>query len=231
VRAGRGDDHIPAAHGRTHGPPVEQRRNPPRDPRRIIALAAAGVVLVLILSLVVSQVLIQVFIGPNEPASSSQLSESLSSEESETPQTSSQLPEESSQPPSSSESVALVVPNLVGSGVEAVMINPLYAQLFMFQVKYLYSEDVPVGTVLAQEPEAGELPGEDKLIIMLVSKGTEKATMPKVVGEQVERAIRMLNALEIRFEVIEVFDETHPAGEVLSSSIEADSNFLLGFQV
>ncbi len=44
-----------------------------------------------------------------------------------------------------------------------------------------------------------------------------------MVGEQVERAIRMLNALEIRFEVIEVFDETHPAGEVLSSSIEADS--------
>jgi serine/threonine-protein kinase len=128
------------------GSPVEQRRNPPRDPRRIIALAAAGVVLVLILSLVVSQVLIQVFIGPNEPASSSQLSESLSSEESETPQTSSQLPEESSQPPSSSESVALVVPNLVGSGVEAVMINPLYAQLFTFQLN-IFIPKIAVGTV------------------------------------------------------------------------------------
>lgn len=114
----------------------------------------------------------------------------------------------------------IVVPNLVGTHIDTVRDNPLYENLFTFEVQWDYSETRPVGEVMAQDPKSGEKPGSGGVITVLVSKGTEMISMPTVVGVDLERAGQILGSLGISYEVETLVDDTTMPNTVVESSVE-----------
>jgi len=141
------------------------------------------------------------------------------SQSSELP-SSSQMSEPSSQEESAQQ---LVVPNFVGSDVEEILLNSLYKQLFTFRIERDFSETKSAGTVIEQQP-AGDTPYTEQIEILLrVSKGSERITMPTVVGFPYETAAELLRSSEIAFETQYTAEGAYPIGYVASASSPAGS--------
>ncbi len=133
--------------------------------------------------------------------------------------------EESSQEGTESSQAEIVVPNLVGTDVQKVLLDPLYQRLFTFQIERIFSESQPAGAIVAQQPKSGETPGNSAQIYLWVSKGSELLPMPDLQGKTLAEATAELNHAEIGYtvELIEP-DEAHPDakdGTVLNTSIPA----------
>lgn len=121
----------------------------------------------------------------------------------------------------------IVVPNLVGTDVQKVLLDPLYQRLFTFEIERVFSESQPAGAIVAQQPKAGEEPGDAAQIYLWVSKGSELISMPNVQGKMLAAATAELGHAEIAYtvELIEP-DEAHrdaEEGTVLNTSIPAGS--------
>jgi beta-lactam-binding protein with PASTA domain len=61
---------------------------------------------------------------------------------------------------------------------------------------------MPVGVVLSQQPAPGEEIGEEKVIILTVSKGSQLATMPDLMGLPRVEAEKILTDAGIMFETM-----------------------------
>ncbi|HWP51354.1 MAG TPA: PASTA domain-containing protein [Clostridia bacterium] len=173
---------------------------------RPLLLALALISLVAIFSLALAYRLVDTYFQPI--ASSSQSAEEGSSQGYSQP----------SQP-------EIVVPNLVGTDVQKVLLDPLYQRLFTFEIERIFSESQPAGAIVAQQPKAGEEPGDAKRIYLWVSKGSELIPMPNLQGKMLAEATAELNRAEIGYtvELIEP-DEAHQdteEGTVLNTSIPA----------
>ena len=119
----------------------------------------------------------------------------------------------------------IVVPNLLGTDVQKVLLDPLYQRLFTFEIERIFSECQPAGAIVAQQPKSGEAPGESAHIYLWVSKGSELIPMPDVQGKTLAEATAELNRSEVGYtvELIEP-DEAHQGaneGTVLNTSIPA----------
>ena len=115
------------------------------------------------------------------------------------------------------------MPNLVVTYVQKVLLDPLYQRLFTFEIERIFSESQPAGAIVAQQPKAGEEPGDAKRIYLWVSKGSELIPMPNLQGKMLAEATAELNRAEIGYtvELIEP-DEAHQdaeEGTVLNTSI------------
>ncbi|MFV0498179.1 MAG: PASTA domain-containing protein [Candidatus Fimivivens sp.] len=175
---------------------------------RPLMLALALISLVAIFSLALSYRLVDIYFQPLASNSSSQPEEE-------------KLPQESSV----SSQTEIVVPNLVGTDVQKVLLNPLYQRLFTFQIERIFSEMQPAGAIVAQQPKSGEDPSDSSQIYIWVSKGSELIPMPNVVGKAQTEATMELNHAEISYtiEFVEP-DEAHQDvedGMVLNTSIPA----------
>ena len=142
---------------------------------------------------------------------------------------SSSQPAEQDEPDADSDTAQteIVVPYLVGTDVQKVLLDPLYQRLFTFEIERVFSESQPAGAIVAQQPRAGEEPGDSAQIYLWVSKGSELITMPDVQGKTLAAATAELNHAEIGYtvELIEP-DEAHRDavdGTVLNTSIPPDS--------
>lgn len=173
---------------------------------RPLLLALALISLVAMFSLALAYRLVDTYFQPI--ASSSQPTE-----------------EEPSQEVSESSQAEIVVPNLVGTDVQKVLLDPLYQRLFTFQIERIFSESQPAGAIVAQQPKSGETPGNSAQIYLWVSKGSELLPMPNLQGKTLAEATAELNHAEIGYtvELIEP-DESHQDakdGTVLNTSIPA----------
>ncbi|WMJ84344.1 serine/threonine protein kinase [Oscillospiraceae bacterium LTW-04] len=173
---------------------------------RPLLLALALISLVAIFSLALAYRLVDTYFQPL--ASSSQPAE-----------------EEPSQEDLEPSQTEIVVPNLVGTDVQKVLLDPLYQRLFTFQIERIFSESQPAGAIVAQQPKSGEDPGDSAQIYLWVSKGSELIPMPNVQGKTLAEATVELNHSEISYtvELIEPDEEHQDAedGTVLNTSIPA----------
>lgn len=144
-------------------------------------------------------------------------------------------------PPSSSESVdessavessevsqaKIVVPDLVGINIEKVLLDPLYQRLFTFQIERVFSESQPAGVIVAQQPKAGNMPGDSAQIYVWVSKGSERIIMPDVQNMEIAKATAQLDLSEIEYtiELVEPSDDQREVknGTVLDTSVPVGS--------
>ena len=69
---------------------------------------------------------------------------------------------------------------------------------------------------------------EGSTIKVIVSKGQEKTTVPKVIGMKKEEAITALESAKLKSEIIEETSKTVEEGYVISQEIEADSEAVAG---
>lgn len=78
---------------------------------------------------------------------------------------------------------------------------------------------LPSGTVLSQWPEPGTRIGKNKIIMLKVSKGGHKVSLPDVRGLEKSQAVQKLEALGFSIgDVLKINDDTKPLGVVLAQS-------------
>ncbi len=122
------------------------------------------------------------------------------------------------------------IPNLVGKTEEEAKQEAENLKL-EFEVKSEeYNKDVEEGKIISQDPTYHENYNvkEGSTIQVVISKGTEKTTVPKVVGEKEADAIKALEDANLKAEVVEETSKTVEAGYVISQDIDAETEVAAG---
>jgi serine/threonine-protein kinase len=79
-----------------------------------------------------------------------------------------------------------------------------------------FSQGIEKGSVIRTEPEAGTELRRDTAVMLVISLGVEPVAVPNVVGEAVADAEKAIDEAKLRSRVVKKFDETVPAGIVIS---------------
>ena len=96
----------------------------------------------------------------------------------------------------------LVKSYLGGSGEQAL--NELSAQGFDVDVRYQYSETVPLGAVISQAPVSNQSLPKGSPIVLTISQGTEFVFIPNVLSLSARDATELLTDLGLKVEVREI---------------------------
>ena len=130
------------------------------------------------------------------------------------------------------------MPNVVGLSKEEAQQEIENAKLVFEVGKEEYNKDVPEGYVISQKAESdlGDYttePGNKKVkegskILVSVSKGQEKTTVPNVEGKEKEEAIKMLEDAKLEAEVIEETSRTVEEGYVISQETDPATEAFAG---
>ena len=93
-----------------------------------------------------------------------------------------------------------------------------------------FNKDVPEGYVISQDPTyiADYHVKEGSSVKVVISKGQEKTTVPKVVGMKREEAEEALEEANLKAEIVEETSRTVEEGYVISQEVEADSEAYAG---
>ena len=122
-----------------------------------------------------------------------------------------------------------LVPNFVGIDYEQIKNNREYTSMYLFRAVLEYSDTVPSGQVIRQEPEAGEVMENGEVIQIVVSQGPEKVEMPKIVGASQDKAIEMLSSRGLVASCFMVVnDGSYATGCVVSASEEEGAMVTVG---
>jgi serine/threonine-protein kinase len=113
---------------------------------------------------------------------------------------------------SQGENPQVQVPNVVGM-TEADAAQALEGQGLEVVPSPAYSDTVPVGQVIAQDPAGGTTVNRGSAVTVTVSQGPqppETATVPNVVGQQETDAVSSLQQAGYQVAIVEVYSEVVP---------------------
>jgi beta-lactam-binding protein with PASTA domain/tRNA A-37 threonylcarbamoyl transferase component Bud32 len=122
------------------------------------------------------------------------------------------------------------VPNVVGRTEEVARSMIEDGHLTVATPERKYSSKVDKGSVISSDPPAGEELKRDEVVQLVVSDGPQPVAVPNVVNMPVDQAKVAVTEAKLRPEVTEKFNDTVPAGVVVSQSPErgtADKNSVL----
>lgn len=124
------------------------------------------------------------------------------------------------------------VPNIVGMRKSKAEEALAEMGLEIGNVEYVTS-DKPIGEVIEQSPEDGEMVGADTKIDVKVSQGSdsEEVKMPDLKLKTQEEASLMLEDLGLEAKYIDGYSDTVPVGSVIDQGIAADTMVQTGSQV
>lgn len=112
-----------------------------------------------------------------------------------------------------------LVPNFVGIDYEQIKNNREYTSMYLFRAVLEYSDTVPAGQVMRQEPEADEVMENGEVIQIVVSQGPEKVEMPQIIGASQDKAIEILSSRGLVASCFMVVnDGSYATGCVVSAS-------------
>ena len=130
------------------------------------------------------------------------------------------------------------MPNVVGLSQDEAKQDIEEAKLVFEVAGEEYNKDVPEGFVISQkaEDDLGDFtttPQNKKVkegskVLVKISKGQEKTTVPNVEGKEKEEAIKMLEDAKLEVEVIEETSKTVQEGYVISQETDPDSEAFAG---
>ena len=116
------------------------------------------------------------------------------------------------------------IPDLVGKTIEQVEQLVKEAGLKYEVTEETYSKTVAEGLVISQDPKykANYTVLEDSTVKVVISKGIELATVPKVAGEKKDSAVTMLENAGLKAEIVEEYNDNIEAGVVIKQEPEAN---------
>lgn len=123
------------------------------------------------------------------------------------------------------------MPNVVGMSKEEAQKEIENVKLKFEVDKEEYNKDVPEGFIISQDPSYIENYNKVKqgsTVKVIVSKGQEKTTVPKVVGMEKEEAIKALEEANLKVEVIEETSKKVEEGYVISQETDANAEAFAG---
>ena len=93
-----------------------------------------------------------------------------------------------------------------------------------------FNKEVPEGYVISQDPTyiADYNVKEGSTVKVVISKGQEKTTVPKVVGMTRQEAVDALEEANLKAEIVEETSRTVEEGYVISQEVEAESEVYAG---
>jgi serine/threonine-protein kinase len=95
-----------------------------------------------------------------------------------------------------------------------------------------YSETVPAGQVMSQDPPPGQQVKRDTAVRLVVSQGLPPVTVPKVTGMTLDQATTALKNVKLSVKkASEAYNETVPAGSVISQTPAAGASVQRGTTV
>ena len=122
------------------------------------------------------------------------------------------------------------LPNLVGMSKEEAQKEAENLKL-KFEIKEEeFNKEVPEGFIISQDPKYIEKYNvkEGSTITVVVSKGQEKTKVPNVKGKSQEEALQLLEAANLKAEIIEETSKTVKEGYVISQETEPDKEAFAG---
>ena len=123
------------------------------------------------------------------------------------------------------------MPNVVGLSKEEAQ-QEIEAAKLVFEVeKEEYSSEVPEGYVISQNPtymEKYNKVKEGSTVSVVISKGQEKTTVPKVVGMKQDEAVAALEEANLKAEIVEETSRTVEEGYVISQETDAETEVNAG---
>ena len=125
----------------------------------------------------------------------------------------------------------VAMPNVVGLTREEAQKQIEDANLVFEVSSEEYNKDVEAGHVISQDPsymEGYNNVKEGSTVSVVISKGQETTTVPKVVGMEQEEAIKALEEANLKAEVVEETSRRVEEGIVISQETEADSEAYAG---
>ena len=117
----------------------------------------------------------------------------------------------------------VTVANVVGK-VQNTAVAALSNQGFTVNVKTEYSDSFGSGYVTNQSPAAGSSQKKGSTITIIVSKGSEKISVPNVVGKSKSKATSALTNAGLKVSVKEDYNNTVASGNVISQSPASGSS-------
>ncbi len=123
------------------------------------------------------------------------------------------------------------LPNIVGMSKEEAQ-KEVEAVKLKFEVeKEEYNKDVPEGYVISQDPlymEKYNKVKEGSIVKAVISKGQEKAIVPKVVGLKQDEAVKQLEDAKLKVEIVEETSKKVEEGYVISQETDPDTEAFAG---
>ena len=122
------------------------------------------------------------------------------------------------------------LPNVVGMSKEEAQKTVEDLKLVFEVSSEEFNKDVPEGYVISQDPTyiADYNVKEGSTVNVVVSKGQEKTTVPKVVGMTREEAEKALEDANLEAEIVEETSKTVEEGYVISQEVEANTEAYAG---
>ncbi len=122
-----------------------------------------------------------------------------------------------------------LVPSFLGMDYAQVQNNREYTGMYLFYVTEEYSDTVPAGQIMSQEPEADTVLKAGETIRLVVSKGPQKVEMPTIIGFTQDAAVAMLQSRGLIASCFMVVnDGSYASGCVVSASEEAGTQVSVG---
>ena len=122
-----------------------------------------------------------------------------------------------------------LVHSFIGMDYAQVQNNREYTGMYLFYVTEEYSDTVPAGQIMTQEPAADTVLKAGETIRLVVSKGPQKVEMPTIIGFSQDAAVQTLQSrglLASCFMVVN--DGSYVAGCVVSASEPAGAQVDVG---
>ena len=123
------------------------------------------------------------------------------------------------------------LPNLVGLTREEAEQKVKEAKLIFEVESEEYNADVEENRVISQDPTYVQNYNRVKqksTVKVVISKGTEKTTVPNVKGKEKEEAIKLIEEVKLKSEVIEETSKTVQEGYVISQETEPNTEVNAG---
>ena len=125
----------------------------------------------------------------------------------------------------------VAMPNVVGLSKDEAQKEIENVKLKFEIEKEEYNKDVPEGFIISQDPTYMEKFNKVKqgsTVKVVVSKGEEKTTVPKVVGMEREKAVKALEDANLKVEIVEEASKKVQEGYVISQDISPETEAFAG---
>ncbi len=125
----------------------------------------------------------------------------------------------------------VAMPNVVGLSKEEAQKEIENVKLKFEIEKEEYNKDVPEGFIISQDPTYMEKFNKVKqgsTVKVVVSKGEEKTTVPKVMGMEKDKAVKALEDAKLKVEIVEESSKKVQEGYVISQETSPDTEAFAG---
>ena len=205
----RGQEHQPIHQQVPAQPPVDKKKRKPMSAGKIVALTAIPIVLIGVIAVTLVFTVFKDRLNFNINFSETQVSTLSNTTLSEN----------------------VEVPDFYKKYFNDIVANPVYSNNFRIEKDEIYDENVPEGYVIAQNIPAGNQVERKSIIILTVSKGTEKIRLPDVEGADYEDAASRLSDVGFTVQRVETDQGGRFNNEVVSMSLTENQEYPIGTKV